>query len=136
MLGACKKQSQPEAATIKRDRTAFSSDNFSESASIVSAARKAFPESEQISLMDYWPSSDDTHDFVVFYTSREIKGGFESMYWRYVVFVKKKSEREWLNARVFDLPDNHPGPFSRSLGWLEQNAKEAKPSNQGPKADR
>jgi hypothetical protein len=97
------------------------------------AARKIFPESAQISLLDFWMSADLTHEFVVFFTGWETDVGFESMHWRFLVFVKKKTDRDWGNARVFDLPDNHPEPFTRSLAWLEAHAKELNAPRQVPK---
>jgi hypothetical protein len=98
----------------------------------MSVAREVFPESSHIALTDFWTSADDTHEFVVFFAGREINGGFESMYWRYLAFVKKKDDRDWSNARVFDLPDNHAKPFGGTLKWLEQNSKERKRPNSEP----
>ncbi len=94
------------------------------------AARKAFPESGALSLSDFWVSADQHHEFAVFFAGREIKGGFESMYWSYLVFVKPKGARDWTHAQVFELTDNHPAPFAHTLEWLEKNSRQLSPGIQ------
>ncbi|MBI2516619.1 MAG: hypothetical protein HYV95_06855 [Opitutae bacterium] len=126
-LPACSKKEAPTEAVVRNeDPPFFVNPKFTGGPSVMTAARKIFPESSQIDLRDFWTSADGTHEFVVFFVGREIKGGFEGMYWRYLAFAKKKSDRDWASARIFDLPDNRFGPLDRSLAWLEQNAKELK----------
>ena len=124
---ACAKRSPPSESAARNESAAyFVNPRFSGGASILSAARRIFPRSSRIELTDFWTSADDRHDFVVFFTGREIEGGFESMYWRHLVYVKDRAAHDWSEARVFDLRESHPGPFSYSLGWLEENATEMK----------
>ena len=127
----CAKKETPPGTAVGNEEPAFAvNPKFAGGESVILTARKVFPESGQISLSDFWTSADSTHEFVVFFAGREIKGGFESMYWRYLVFAKKKTDRDWSSARVFDLLDDHPKPLGRTLEWLEKNAKELKAPNQ------
>jgi len=126
ILLGCAKKTPPQEPTL------FTSSEFPGSESVMAAARRIFPESGEIDMRNFFMSVDDTHEFVVVFTGREIKGGFERMYWRYLTFVKKKSDRDWSTARVFDVPDNHFGPFRESMAWLEKNAKELQAPNQMP----
>ena len=97
----------------------------------MAAARRVFPDARHIYLTDFWLSADPTHEFAVLFAGREIMGSFESTYWRYLAFAKKKTARDWSDARVFDLPDNHPSAWSGTLQSLEQAATELKSADPG-----
>src|SRR5687768_14431289 len=102
VLPACSKKVTRSETVVRNEDPAFSvNPKFAGSASVIVAARRIFPESSHISLQDFWTSADGAYEFVVFFAGREIKGGFESTYWRYLTFMKKKSDPDWSEARVF-----------------------------------
>lgn len=92
--------------------------------SVMIAARRVFPESGHITLGDFFIGSDAVHDYAVFFAGRESKVGFERTYWRYLIFVKKKTARDWSTARVFDWPDNRTEPFNGPIALLESKGTE------------
>ena len=124
---ACAKRLPPSESAAGNETAAYSvNPRFSDGASILLAARRVFPRCGRIELGDFWTSEDERHEYVVFFTGREVEGGFESMYWRHLVFVKDRKAHDWSDARVFDVHENRPGPFHHTLTWLEENATEMK----------
>jgi len=138
-FAACERSSpsSTQAKTVHQASAFEINPKFPGGGSIMLAAKKVFPESREIALLDFWMSEDATHEFAVFFVGREIKGSFESMYWRYLAFAKKKTDHDWSEARVFDLRENHPWAMSEpSLAWLEHNAVEQKEPNQAAQPTR
>ena len=85
--------------------------------------RKLFPATGYISLSDVAIGEDDTHDYAQFYTGWGTDYGPEPIYYRTVIFAKKKTE-DWSKARVFDSGSLGQGPFVGPIDALESNGRE------------
>lgn len=97
---------------------------FPGGSSILEAARRAFPESAHIVLYDFWLGSDAQCEYAMFFVGREIQGGFESTYFRDLIFAKRKEDPDWSRARVFDWPDAPRAPFGGPIELLELKGEE------------
>lgn len=97
---------------------------FPGGSSILRAAQKAFPGSDSITLYSYWLGSDGSYEFALFYVGREVKTGWESFYFRDIVFVKSAEDPDWSNARVFDCPEVPRAPFNGPIEFLEEHGEE------------
>ena len=106
---------------------------FPDGDSIMVAARRLLSEPNYVALSRFWIGSDADYKYVVFFTGWEIKGHFESIYHRYVIFAKKKADRDWSNARGFLWPGDHVGAFHGPMALLEEKGEElGKKPNKSP----
>jgi hypothetical protein len=111
----------------------FVNSAFPDGDSLMKAARRVFPDVGKIALGRFWIGADTRYQYAVVFTGLEIKGGFESTYFRYLTFVKQKTAGDWSNARVFDWIEVPMGPFSGPIEVLEAKGEElGKTPNKAP----
>ena len=86
-----------------------------------------------MTFLDEKLSSDGVYDFASYYVQYSLDQGWEGIYHTRLIFVKKKSDRDWSESRIF----RDPGPYiyapayPRTLRELEQHGDEfgrAKPN--------
>src|SRR4051812_29656556 len=90
--------------TVKRERPAPSDTAPIKTVTAVESlelALKAHLYTEKVYLSGGSIGSDATYDYGFFFAGWEIQGGFESIYYQDVLFVKKKTDSNWLEARIF-----------------------------------
>jgi len=122
---SCKERAIESAAPQSTTSGEFSVDpGFIGGPSILAAAKRASPESQRISLSRPVLGSDARYDYATFFVGRDTHGGFESTYFRYWIFAKLKSSRDWSEARVFDWPRDYIDPFIGPVSRLEKEGRE------------
>jgi len=77
-----------------------------------SVALKACLYTRRVFLQNGKLGSDGTYDYALFFAGWEIDTGFEGVYYKYVVFAKRKADRSWADSRVFIAPKDYAQPFA------------------------
>jgi hypothetical protein len=97
--------------------------DFTGGDSVMIAARRVFPDCRHIELNDAVLGADAHYEYAMFFAGRDTRGGFEAIYYRYLIFAKLKSEPDWSSARVFDWPGRFE-PFTGPIEALEKQGEE------------
>ena len=95
---------------------------FSNRDAIVRLMQPRYPATRLISLGSVLITGDSAHDFAEFFTGWTIEHGFEGVYYRYLIFAKKKGEA-WSSARVFTMGRYQLGVSAVQLNSSRQRAK-------------
>ena len=118
-----KKAAATNAENISEETQGFFVDpSFPAGDAVMSVLRRHLA-SEYSTLTRPQVTTDGTYDYVRFFAGWGIDHGFESVYWRYLIFAKKRNQ-EWSAARVFDTGSLPMTPFEGPFKLLEEKGEE------------